>query len=329
MKRREFVVRIGGAALTWPLAVGAQQLDQGRRLAVLLGGAESDLYGQLEFAAFKEKLTTLGWIEGNNLRIDVRWAAGDAARGAQFAKELVERKPEVILSSNTPTTAAFQRETHRIPIVMVSVTDPIGSGFVKSLAHPRGNITGFINLESSVAQKHLQLLKDISPDLKRVAAIFNPKTAPYAYYLPALKAAAQKLRVQLIEAPVSSESDIEKVIGELGIGKESGVFVMPDAFLSVHRKVVIGLTAQRRIPAIYPRRQFVVDGGLIGYGVDFLDLHRRAASYVDRILRGVKPQDLPVEYPRKFELAVNMRTAKALGITIPDSILAQAELMIE
>jgi putative tryptophan/tyrosine transport system substrate-binding protein len=310
--------------------VQAQQPGKARRIGVLLGHAESDPDAQLRLAAFKEGLAMSGWTEGRNLTIDVRWIAGEADRATGFAKELLALKPDAILAHTTPVTAALQRETKTIPIVFTAVSDPIGSGFVESLARPGGNITGFVNLESSLVEKWLQLLKEIAPRVTLVGVMFNPKTAPYVeYYLQPLNAVAARYGVKTVMAPVGSEADIEKVI--TGLGREPGgaLIVMTDSYMTVHRKSIIDLTARNKIPAMYFDGSKVVEGGLISYGIDYVDLFRRAAPYVDKILRGAKPADLPVQHPSRFELAINTSTAKALGLTIPQSILVRADRVIE
>ena len=328
--RRKVILALGASALAAPLASFAQQSDKVRRIGVLMGYAENDPEAQLRFAAFKEVLAALGWTEGRNLKMDVRWTAADVARAATFAKELVALQPELILSNTTPVTAALKRETQTIPIVFTVVSDPIGSGLVKTLARPGGNITGFINLESTLIEKWLQLLKEIAPRLTRVAVIFNPDTAPYAeYYLRPLQAAAPMFRVKAFNAIVHSEQDIQKAIAGLGREPNSGLIVMTDSFMSVHRKLVIELTARHKIPAIYWVANIPAEGGLMSYGVDYTELFRRSATYVDRILRGAKPADLPVEQPTKYEMVINKKTAKALGLTIPQSLLISANKVIE
>jgi putative ABC transport system substrate-binding protein len=324
------MVLMGGVAVAWPLGAEAQQSERTRRIGVLMGWAENDPETQLRLAVFKERLAALGWAEGRNLKIDVRWTGADVNRASEFAKELVALQPDVILSVTTPVTTALQRETRSIPIVFAAASDPVGSGFVKSLAHPGGNITGFINLESSLVEKWLQLLKEIAPRVTRVAVMFNPRTAPYAgYYLQALKTVATKLSVTALTATVNSEAEIEKVIAGLGRKTGGGLIVLTDSFLFVHRRSIIALAARSKVPAIYFIGTMVEDGGLISYGVNFVDLFRRAAPYVDRILRGAKPAELPVEQPTKFELFVNRKTAQALGLTLPPSLLLRADKVIE
>jgi putative tryptophan/tyrosine transport system substrate-binding protein len=328
--RRKLIVALGATALATPLASFAQPSTKPRRIAVLMGYAESDPEAQQRLATFKEGLATLGWTEGRNLKVDVRWTAADVTRAATYAKELVALQPDAILSNTTPVTAALQRETRAIPIVFTAVSDPIGSGFAKTLARPGGNITGFINLESTLVGKWLQLLKEIAPRLLRVAVMFNPDTAPYAeYYLQPLKEIAPKLGVKSYSATVRSEADIKAAIAALGREPHGGLMVMTDSFMTVNRKLIIGLAAQYKVPAIYYVSSMVDDGGLISYGVDYNDLFRRAAPYIDRILRGTKPADLPIEQPAKFEMAINKKTAKTLGLSIPQSFLISANKVIE
>jgi len=331
MNRRDSILGlIALGAVVGSLDVRAQQAERARRVGVLLGHAESDPDAQLRLSAFKEGLAMSGWTEGRNLTLDIRWIAGEADRAARFAVELVALKPDVILAHTTPVTAALQRETKSVPIVFTAVSDPIGSGFVKSLARPGGNITGFVNLEASLVEKWLQLLKEIAPRVTRVGVIFNPKTAPYVeYYLQPLNAVAARYGVNTIIAPVGSEADIEKAIAGLGREPGSGLIVMTDSYMTVHRKSIIDLTARHNIPAMYFDGSKVVEGGLISYGIDYVDLFRRAAPYVDKILRGAKPSDLPVQHPSRFELVINTTTAKGLGLTIPQSILVRADQVIQ
>ena len=276
-------------------------------------------------------LKELRWTNGANLRMGVRWAGDSVERLRSFAKDLVDLQPDVILVSGTPGTAALQRETRTIPIVFVPVADPVSSGFVASLARPGGNITGFSSYEASLGGKWLQLLMEIAPGVKRAAAIFNPDTALVnrSYYLPSFEAAARSLKVEPITALVHSDAEIAAAITSLGREPGGGIIVMPDAFVFAHRAPIISLAAQYNIPAIHNFISFVREGGLLSYGPDNFDQFRRAASYVDRILRGAKPADLPVELPVKFEMAVNAKTAKALGLTVPQSILLRADEVIE
>ena len=333
--RRKIVIALGAGALApfaslAPLAGFAQQQGKMRRIGILLGYAESDPEAQLRLAAFKDRLAALGWTEGSNLKMDIRWTAADVNRASAFAKELVALQPDVILSNTTAVTAALQRETQTIPIVFTVVSDPVGSGFVKTLSRPGGNITGFINFESSLIEKWLQLLKEIAPRVTRVAVMFNPDTAPFAeYYLQRVNSASAKLNVKTYTATVRSEFDIEKVIKILGAKSGGGLVVMPDSYLFVHRKWIIAQAARYNVPTIYYAGNMVVEGGLISYGIELADLFRRAAPYVDRILRGAKPTDLPVEQPTKYELFVNRNTVKALGLKIPDVIMLRTDKVID
>jgi putative tryptophan/tyrosine transport system substrate-binding protein len=330
VRRREFLGALGGAA-AWPLVARAQQpTDRMRRIGVMVGYAEDDPEAQTRLAAFKQGLLTLGWSEGRNLKIDVRWASGDTDRATTFARELVALQPEVIMSNTTPVTAALHKATKTIPIVFVAVSDPVGAGFVASLPRPSTNITGFINLETTLGGKWLELLKEIAPRVTRVAVMFNPKTAPYTeIYLPSLEAAAKKLGVKQFKSLVYRETDIEEAISGLGREPGSGLIAMTDSFMTVHRKAVIDLTIQNKVPLMYFVSVAPREGGLISYGIDLTDLFGRAASYVDRILRGAKPAELPVQLPTEFELAINLKTAKALGLTVPTTLLTAADDVIE
>jgi len=331
MRRRGFIALLGGAAVAWPFSVGAQHGNAIRRLGVVMNYAETDPEANGFLAAFTQKLAELGWIDGRNLRMDVRWAAGSVDRMRAFAKELVELQPDVILANSTPITAEFQRETRRIPIVFTTVSDPVGSRFVASLAHPGGNITGFSNAEPTLPGKWLELLTDIVPSLQRAAMMFNPDTAPYvsSYYLPSFKAAAQSRNVTPITAPVHNDVEIETVIASLARDPGSSLLVMPDNFTEIHRAQIIASAARNNVPAIYQLLVQVEDGGLLSYGSDFADIFRRAAPYVDRILRGTMPSDLPVQMPTKYNLAINAKTARALGLTVPPTLLATADEVIE
>jgi putative ABC transport system substrate-binding protein len=276
-------------------------------------------------------LADAGWTDGRNLRMDVRWAAGNVDRMRMFAKELVGLQPDVILSIGTPVTAALQRETRTIPIVFAGPSDPVGEGFVASLPRPGGNLTGFADAEAAMAGKWVEFLTEIAPGVKRVAVIFNPDTAPGggSYYLPAFEAAARSLKVAPIAAPVHSDAEIEIVIASLGREPGGGLVVMADTFTNVHRALIIMLAARNNVPAVYPDSRFAREGGLLSYGPTDVDDFPRLASYVDRILRGAKPADLPVQLPTKFELVVNIKTAKSMGLTIPESFLLRADKVIE
>jgi len=330
MRRREFITLLGGAAAVWPLAARAQQGDQMRRIGVLMAFAESDREGQAWVAAFREGLQKLGWTEGRNIRIDTRWAAADAEAMQRFAKELVALQPDLILTQNTPTTAAMLQQTRTIPIIFANVSDPVGSGFVASFARPGGNATGFIVLESTMAGKWLELLKEIAPRVNRVAFLFNPATATFAeYYLNPFKAAAASFAVEAIAAPVHDTSELETVIAAQAHEPNGGLIVMPNAFADAHRTEITSRAAHYRLPAVYPFRYYAELGGLLSYGSNQRDNFRRAASYADRILRGAKPSELPVQAPVKFELVINLKTAKALGLDVPLPLQLRADEMIE
>jgi len=330
MRRREFITLLGAVA-AWPVAGGAQQADQTRRIGVLMAYTESDPEAQGFFAAFKQALTQLGWTDGRNLRIEVRWAPGSVDRMRAFAKELVDLKPDMILANSTPATAAFQRETKTIPIVFAVASDPVGSGFVASLARPGGNITGFSIAEPSLSAKWIELLGEIAPGLRRAAMMFNPSTAAYvtSYYLPSFEAAAQSLKVTPIIARVGSAADIETAIISLGQKPGGGLLVMPDNFMEINRAQIISLASRNNVAAIYQLPVNVKDGGLLSYGADFADVFRRAAVYVDRVLRGTLPSELPVQMPTKYILAINVKTAKALGLAVPPTLILRADEVIE
>ena len=330
MRRRDFITLLGGAAMAWPPAAHAQQSERVRRIGVLMGYAESDSEAQAQIAAFRDGLQKLGWTEGRNIRIDIRWAAFDAKAMQRFATELVALQPDLILSPHTPTTAALLRQTRTIPIVFTNITDPVGSGFVASFPRPGGNVTGFVNMEPTMAAKWLELLKEIAPRVNRAAILFNPATATYAdYYLTPFKAAAASLAVEAIAAPVHDTSELEAVVAAQAREPNTGLIVMSDSFMSGHGKEITSLAARYRLPTVYPFRFFTELGGLLSYGSNRLDQFRRAASYTDRILKGEKPSELPVQSPVKFEIVVNAKTAKALGLTVPQTLQAAADEVIE
>ncbi len=309
----------------------AQQGERMRRIGVLMAYPENDLEGPAFLAAFREALQKLGWAEDRNIRFDTRWATPEDAEARQrFAKELVALQPDLILSAATPTTTALLQQTRTIPIVFVTVADPVGSGFVASFSRPGGNVTGFQAMVGSLAGKWLELLKEIAPRVARVAVLFNPVAAPYAEsYLNPLKAAAASFAVEEIAAPVRDMSELESVVAAQARAPNGGLVVMPDTFTDVHRAEITSLAARYGLPAVYARRIFTELGGLLSYGIDELDSYRRAATYVDRILKGAKPSELPVQAPVKFELVINLKTAKALGLEIPPTLLATADEVIE
>ena len=297
---------------------------------MLMAVAESDPDVRSGVAAFRQRLDELGWSQDRNLRIDYRWGGADRGRIRALAKELVDLSPAVLVGHSTPSVVALQQETGSIPIVFLTVTDPLGQGLVASLAHPGGNITGFSVFEFSLGTKWLEALKQIAPGITRVTAIFNPETAPYyALYLRSIEQAALSFAVKPTAVEIHDDADIERAISTLAREPDGGLIVVPDSFNIVHRRTIIGLVDRYRLPAIYYFRYFATDGGLIAYGPDEIDLFRRTASYVDRILKGAKPSDLPVQQPTKFELVINLKTAKALGLTIPESFLLRADEVIE
>jgi len=331
MDRRAFIGAMTGGLLAAPLAAGAQQTSQMRRIGVLMGLAESDPPAQARVGAFRRGLQTLGWMEGRNVRIDIRWAtSSDAPAMQRFAKELVALQPDLILSHNTPTTATLLQHTRTIPIVFAAVSDPIGSGFVASFSRSGGNVTGFTNIEPTMASKWLELLKEVAPRVARVAFLFNPLAAPFAeYYLGPFKAAATSVAMEAIPAPVRNTAELESAIAAQARTPNGGFVVMTDSFLVTHREKITSLAARYRLPAVYPFRDFIEVGGLLSYGNDLLDSFQRAATYADRILKGATPNELPVQAPVKFELVINLKTAKALGLSIPPSVLARADQVIE
>ena len=329
MRRRDFITVIGSAA-AWPLIAVAQQSDRMRRIGVLMGFAESDPEGQALVAAFREGLQQLGWTEGRNVRIDYCWTALDKELMQRFAKGLVALQPEVILTQSTPATAVLLQQTRTIPIVFGLLADPIGSGFVASFPRPGGNVTGFVTMQPTMGGKWLELLKEIAPRTARVAALFNPATAPYAeYWLNPFKAAAASFAVQAIVASVYDASELESVVAAQAHDPDGGLIVMPDTFMNEHRSEITSLAAGYHLPAVYPYRAFAESGGLLSYGDVLVDNFRRAASYVDRILKGEKPSELPVQAPVKFELVINLKTAKALGLDVPVHLQQRADEVIE
>jgi putative tryptophan/tyrosine transport system substrate-binding protein len=330
VKRREFITLLGGAAGGWPFVARAQQGERMRRIGVMATLAESDPVGQAYMVAFRQGLQALGWSEGRNLQLDIRQATTDAELIERSAKELVALQPDLILTGNTPTTAALQKHTSAIPILFVNVSDPIGSGFVASLSRPGGNITGFLTFEFSIGGKWPELLKEIAPRIDRTAFIFNPNTAPYfEFFVKPFKAAAASLGVEPIVAPVRDASEIETVVAAQAREPNSGLIVMPDVFLLARRAEITALTARYRLPAVYPFRAFTEVGGLVSYGNDNINIYQRAATYADRILRGAKPSELPLQFPVKFELVINRKTAEMLGLDVPASFYWRADQVVE
>jgi putative ABC transport system substrate-binding protein len=329
MRRREFIAGLGGAA-AWPLAARAEQAgERMRRIAVLMPFDENDPEGKLRYSAFTQALMDLGWTDGRNVRMDLRWGRGDNNRIRALAQELVRLQPDIVVPNGTPATAALQRETRTIPIVFANVSDPVASGIVARLDRPSGNITGFANYEASMEGKWLELLSEIAPGLKRVAIMYNPDTGPVSTFVPSFETAARSLKVEPIVAPVHTDLEIETAIVALGREPGGGLVFRPDGFMTAHRAPLIMAAARNHVPAVYYLSTFARDGGLVSYGVDLVDTWRRAATYVDRILRGAKPTDLPIQLPVKFEIVVNLKTAKGLGLTVPQSILLRADEVIE
>jgi putative tryptophan/tyrosine transport system substrate-binding protein len=328
MGRQELVALLGGAAVAWPLAAHAQQGERIRRIGVVMVTKETDPETPLRAMAFRQALAKLGWSEGRNVVIDFRFGTGDLNRFRAEAKELTGVTPDVIVAESTPAAVALRQETSAVPIVFLQVANPIGSGLVASLARPGANLTGFTNFEPTMGGKWLELLKEIAPGVTRAVAIFNPETHSGQYW-QSMEAAAPSLAVQFNRAPAREAAGIESAVAGLAREPNGGVLVMPDAFTLAHRELIVALTARHRLPTIYPFRAFVDTGGLLSYGIDQVDIYRQAASYVDRILKGEKPAELPVQAPTKFELIVNLKTAKALGLDVPWILQQRADEVIE
>jgi putative ABC transport system substrate-binding protein len=329
MRRREFITLLGGAAV-WPLAARAQQPDQMPLIGVLMPYAENDPETSPRVVALRRGLQQLGWTEGRNVRLEHRWSASDADFMRKLARELVDLGPHAILTDTTPVTAAVLRETRTIPVIFVQVTDPVGSGYVTSFPRPGGNATGFSTNPLTISSKWLELLMEVVPRTVRVMFLFNPPTAPYAQrFFEPFKAAASSIGVEAVASPVHDPAEIETIIAAFAREPDNGLIVLPSAFMLTHRDLVATLAARYRLPAIYAFRHYVRSGGLISYGNIPADAYRQATTYIDLILRGAKPADLPVQAPVKFELVVNLKTAKAMGLTIPESFLLRADEVIE
>jgi putative tryptophan/tyrosine transport system substrate-binding protein len=327
IRRREFIIRLGATAAAWSLPARAQQPDRVRRVGVLMGIAD-DLEGQARIAVFRQALQALGWSEGRNIQFIYRWSGGDVAHARQFAKELVDLRSDVILANSTPIAAAVRETTHTTPTIFVQVSDPVTAGVVQSLARPGGNLTGFTNFEPSMASKWLELVKGIAPNITRVAYLFNPNTAPLIY-ATAVETAARSLSGKLLAAEVRNADEIEGVIEHFAREPDGALLVLPDLFTTTNRQSIVALAARYRLPAIYPFRYFIASGGLMSYGTETLETYRQAASYVSRVLKGENPGDLPVQAPSKYELVINLKTAKTLGIEIPPALLARADEVID
>jgi putative ABC transport system substrate-binding protein len=328
MKRRAFITLLGGAA-AWPLAARAQQREQMRRIGVLMNLSSDDAEGQARNTAFLQGLQELGWTVGRNVQIDYRWGAGDADRIRKFAAELIALAPDVILSAGSPSVAALQQATRTVPIVFATVVDPVSSGFVDTLARPGGNITGFTLFEYSISGKWLQLLKEIAPRMTRAAVIRDPALTAGGGQLGVIQAVAPSVGAEVTPVNVRDAGEIERAITAFALSPNGGLVVTGSTLAGVHRDLIIALAARHQLPAVYAQRYFVTGGGLISYGPDSIDPYRRAASYVDRILKGEKPAGLPVQAPTKYELVINLKAAKALGLTVPDSLLPRADEVIE
>lgn len=324
MKRREFIAGLAGAAI-WPVVARAQQLDHPRRIGVLFG-PEDDPQVKAQLAAFRYGLERLGWSEGRNVQIEYRFASATIDTTQELASGLIAWQPDVIFANSTRYTAALQRQSRTVPIVFNGVADPIGAGFISSLARPGGNLTGLMLYEASVAGKWLAMLKEIAPRLSRVALVYNPRNI---LHLRAAEAFAPSLAIEPVPSPVENAADIEQAIGSFARIPNGGLMLTPDLATFVHRHLIIALATRYSLPAVYPRREWVMDGGLMSYGTDRVDTYRQAASYVDRILRGAKPADLPVQAPVKYELLINLKTANALGLTIPPALLSTADEVME
>ena len=328
--RRKFLATLGSAAATWPLAARAQQSDRKRRIGLVMATSSSDAEALAHLAAFQQKLQQLGWTGGRNLQIDSYWADGDAERARAAATELVRLEPDAIVANGSTVLRALQQATRTVPIVFVVVSEPVAQGFVASLARPGGNITGFTNLEPSVGAKWLELLKEITPRLTRVGVMFNPGSAvPNPLFFRSAESAARRFGIDAVAALVRDTAEIEAAIMTFGREPGGGLIFPPDYFTVTHRKLIVGLSARYRLPAIYAFRSFSLEGGLASYAIDQDNQFREAAVYVDRILKGKKPADLPVQQPTKFELVINLKAAKALGLQIPDKLLALADKVIE
>jgi putative tryptophan/tyrosine transport system substrate-binding protein len=329
MKRREFISMFGSAAAAWPLPARAQQAGRMRRIGVLSGYARNDAEAEVRHSAFMQSLQEFGWTEGRNILVETRFAGGEPLLVRAYAAELVAMSPDVIVCSGSPVTLALQRATHTVPIVFVLIADPIGTGLVADLARPGGNITGFINYEFSIGGKWLDLLRQIAPKIISFLVVLNPDSPGSVGLLREVEAAAQSFGLRVTAKHIRNATEIERAISEfedIGIG---GMLVLPDATISVHRELLIALATRYRLPGIYPFRFFAADGGLVSYGVDTTDLFRRAASYVDRILKGASPAELPVQHPTKFELVINLKTAKTLGLDVPLHLQQLADEVIE
>jgi putative ABC transport system substrate-binding protein len=330
MRRRDFIALLAGGSIAWPLVAHTQSNERMRRVGVLLGIAE-DHEGRVRVTAFRQQMRELGWIEGKNIQFDIRWAAGDADRMRAAADEMVRSRPDVILGSSSPVIVALQRTNRSIPVVFTVVTDPVGAGLVANLARPEGVLTGFTNFEVSMGGKWLELLKELAPATTEVGVAYNPANSPNIepYYQGSLEAAANLLKVKLIDTPVGTADDVKRAVADLASRPNAGLVVLPDNATVRHRELLAEAASHHRVPAIYPYRYFARSGGLASYGVDTVDLFRRGATYVDRLLNGWKIADLPVQAPTKFEFVLNLKAAKALDLEFPSSLIARVDEVIE
>ena len=328
MQRRDFITLLGGAAVAWPFAARAQQDTRMRRIGALVG-ADDDLDTQTCIGAFRQGLQQLGWVDGQNVRIDVRAGSGDADRTRRYAEELVALAPDVIVTTGSAAVAPMLKATRTVPVVFTSVVDPVGAGFVNSLARPGGNATGFVLFEYSLSAKWLELLKEVAPGVKRVAVIRDPEISGGTGQFGAIQTAAPSLGLDLIAISPREAGEVERAIAAFARTPNGGLITTSSALAVIRRDLIIGLAAKHKLPAIYHRRLFAASGGLISYGPDVIDMFRRAAGYVDLILKGEKPADLPVQAPTKYELVINLKTAKALGLTVPPRLVARADEVIE
>ena len=326
MRRREFITSFASAAIAWTLAARAQQPERIRRIGVLMGIAETDPESQLRITAFRAALRLLGWVEGRNVQMEYRWSGGDSKLAKTSAKELVNLAPDVILCHSTPALEALRRETNTIPIVFTLVSDPVGGGFVASLAQPGGNITGFTTFDFSMGAKWVEILKELAPRVSRAAFVFSPESAPFAaQYMRAGEGVAASFGVKPVALAARDLADLERNVAAFAAEPNGGLIILPDAFTAIHRTPIIDLAARHRVPAMYPFRYFSALGGLASYGIDPIEVFARSASYVDRILKGAKPGDLPVQLPIRFELVINLKTARTLGLEVPSALLTRAD----
>jgi putative ABC transport system substrate-binding protein len=328
MRRRDFITVIAGAA-TWPIAARAQAPREPKRIGVLLPFAESDTSAQARLAALREGLQKAGWVEGRNVRLEVRWASGDLEQMRLYAVELAHWAPDIIVTGSNVMTTIASRQLHDVPIVFGSASDPLESGLITSMSHPAGNITGFVLFESAMSGKWVELIKEIAPGVTRIAVLNTPATPATPGYLRVLESAASRLGLAVTSAPVRALGDIEPAIAAFARDPNGALVILSTPLLAVYREQIIGLAGRHRLPAVYPGSSFATDGGLMSYAPEVNELYRRAGSYVDRILRGEKPGDLPVEFPTRFELVINLKTAKALGLTVPLALLTRADEVIE